>query len=77
LDRPFIILFEQDCAGETGDGGFVGEDADELGKRAARLSYPAGILNDAPFGQARRCGVDEVRRAVEPRSERARFPIAP
>jgi hypothetical protein len=31
LDGPFIVLFEQDGADEAGDGGFVGEDADDVG----------------------------------------------
>jgi hypothetical protein len=31
LDRPFIVLFEQDGADEAGDGGFIGEDANNLG----------------------------------------------
>ena len=31
LDRPFVVLFEQDGSDETPDGGLVGEDADDLG----------------------------------------------
>ena len=31
LDRPFIVLLEQDRADETDDGVLVGEDADDLG----------------------------------------------
>src|SRR3954471_5480424 len=31
LHGPFVVLFEQDCADEPGDGGFVGEDADDVG----------------------------------------------
>jgi len=31
LDGPFVVLFEQDRADEPGDGGLVGEDADDLG----------------------------------------------
>ena len=31
LDRPFVVLFEQDGTDETPDGGLVGEDADDLG----------------------------------------------
>jgi hypothetical protein len=31
LNRPFIVLFEQDGADEAGDGVFVGEDADDFG----------------------------------------------
>ena len=31
LDRPFIVLFEQDGADEAGDCGLVWEDADDLG----------------------------------------------
>src|SRR5215203_1515778 len=31
LDGPFVVLLEQDCADEPGDGGFVGEDPDDVG----------------------------------------------
>lgn len=31
LHGPFIILLQEDCAGQAGDGGLVGEDADDLG----------------------------------------------
>jgi hypothetical protein len=31
LDRPLIVLLEQDCADEPDDGVLVGEDADNLG----------------------------------------------
>jgi hypothetical protein len=31
LDRPLVVLFEQDGPDEPGDGSFVGEDADDLG----------------------------------------------
>ena len=31
LDRPFIILLEQDGAGQAGNGVLIGEDADDLG----------------------------------------------
>ena len=31
LDGPLVVLFEQDRADEAGDGGLVGEDADDLG----------------------------------------------
>jgi hypothetical protein len=31
LDRPFVVLFEQDRADETNDGIFVGEYANHLG----------------------------------------------
>jgi len=31
LHRPFVILFEQDCADETDNGVLVREDADHLG----------------------------------------------
>ena len=31
LDGPFIVLLEQDGADEAGDGGLVGEDADDFG----------------------------------------------
>jgi hypothetical protein len=31
LDGPFVVLLEQQSADETGDGGFVGEDADDFG----------------------------------------------
>ena len=30
LDRPLIVLFKQQCADEADDGGFIGEDADNL-----------------------------------------------
>ena len=30
LDRPLIVLFKQQCADEADDGGFIGEDADDL-----------------------------------------------
>jgi hypothetical protein len=30
LHSPFIVLLEQDCADQTGDGGLVGEDADDV-----------------------------------------------
>ncbi len=31
LHRPFVVLFEQDGADEAADGGFVGEDANDVG----------------------------------------------
>lgn len=31
MDGPFVVLLEQDGADEPGDGGLVGEDADDLG----------------------------------------------
>ena len=31
LNGPFIVLLEQDRADEAGDGGLVGEDADDIG----------------------------------------------
>jgi hypothetical protein len=31
LDGPLVVLFEQDGTDEAGDGGLVGEDADDLG----------------------------------------------
>ena len=31
MDGPFVVLFEQDGADKAGNGGFVGEDADDLG----------------------------------------------
>ena len=37
LDGPFIVLFQQQGADQAGDGGFVGEDADDL---AASLISP-------------------------------------
>jgi len=31
LDRPFVVLFEQDGADQAGNGLLIGEDADNLG----------------------------------------------
>jgi hypothetical protein len=31
LHRPFVVLLQQDGADQAGDGGLVGEDADDLG----------------------------------------------
>jgi hypothetical protein len=31
LDRPLVVLFEEDCAEETGDGFLVGEDTNDFG----------------------------------------------
>jgi hypothetical protein len=31
LDRPFVVLFQKDCADEPCDRLVVGEDADDLG----------------------------------------------
>jgi len=31
LHGPFVVLLEQDCADEPGDGGLVGEDPDDVG----------------------------------------------
>ncbi|EXS68266.1 transposase [Sphingobium sp. Ant17] len=30
MDGPFVVLFQKDSADETGDGFFVGEDADDI-----------------------------------------------
>ena len=42
LNGPFIVLLEQDCPDEAGDGGLVGKDADDIGaspffSRSSRL----------------------------------------
>ena len=31
LDGPLVVLLEQDRANQSGDGGLVGEDADDFG----------------------------------------------
>jgi hypothetical protein len=31
LHRPFVVLFQEDGADQSGDGGLVGENADDLG----------------------------------------------
>ena len=31
MHRPFVVLFQQDSAHEAEDGGFVGEDPDDIG----------------------------------------------
>ncbi len=41
LDRPFVVLFEQDCADELGDDRLVGEDAHP------RAEYTIGYLRSA------------------------------
>ena len=62
LDRyrgacPFVILFQQDCPDQPGDGGFVGEEADDL-DAALELAVEAfdgvGAVNlpGAPWGRS-------------------------
>ena len=31
LDRPFVVLLQQECADQAGDRSLVGEDADDVG----------------------------------------------
>lgn len=31
LELSIVVLLEQDCADQAGDGGFVGKDADDVG----------------------------------------------
>jgi len=38
LHGTLVVLREQDCADEPGDGGFVGEDPDDLGAALDRVS---------------------------------------
>ena len=53
LDRPFIILLEQDGADQAGNGVLIGEDADDLGaaldlavqpfQRIGRVDLPGSV----------------------------------
>lgn len=65
LDRPFVVLFEQDSTDEAGDGILVGGDADgfgvgeqlglELYRMAQRLGQrrPRGTCASTPSAHAK------------------------
>ena len=58
LNRPFVVLFEQQRADETHDGVFVGEDADDVGapldlalERVDGVDFRLVILREGHEGQ--------------------------
>jgi hypothetical protein len=53
LDRPFVVLFEQDGTDETPDGGFVGEDADDLGAPLDLAVQPFDRIGGVQLGPMR------------------------
>jgi hypothetical protein len=52
LHGPLVVLFEQDRADEADDGGFVGEDADNLG---ASLDFSVQPLDGVRAELLARC----------------------
>ena len=50
LDRPLIVLFKQQCADEADDGGFIGEDADNLAAALDLAIEPFGWVGAVYFG---------------------------
>ena len=67
LNRPFIVLFEQQRADETGYGLLVGKDADDIGAsldlaveafdRVCTVELGAMLLGEAHIGQDVRFGL--------------------
>ena len=50
LDRPFVVLLEQDGADEAADGGLVGEDADDIGATFDFAVEPLDGVGGVDFG---------------------------
>ena len=48
LDGPLVVLFEQDCADQSADGGLVGEDPDDLGS-ALHLAGSGWLSQTRPY----------------------------
>jgi hypothetical protein len=72
LNRPFVVLLEQQCSDKTHDDIFVGEDANDVGVKALRAALAmggaSGLLNSIR-GWAVKPIISRSRSASEPFSE--------
>ncbi len=80
LHRPLVVLLQQDRADQSGDGGFVREDADDVGTSLDLASEPfewigAVDLGTVLLGARRRCWTAPTGASRSTRSRQRRCAI--
>lgn len=80
LDGPFLILVDQDRAGEADDGAFVGEDAEHIGlvqEGGALWQLGAELWSATWRHRARATSASSWAQAVAMKAKTTRRPLLP